>query len=89
MEEQQDGVYGFRKKGFKGALVGSIAGSAIGGLPGGVLAGGAASFAVQSARDNSQIISQSPFYNSSLMTADRLNASGDIVLGAHNTRRGR
>lgn len=83
------GAYGFRRKGFKGALVGSIGGAAVGALPGAVGVGGSAAFAVQSARENSQIRNQSPFYNSSLMTADRLNASGDIVLGAHNTRRGR
>ena len=32
--------------------------------------------------------STSPYINTSGNTADRLNASGDIVLGAHNSRRG-
>jgi hypothetical protein len=33
-------------------------------------------------------MNQSPFYNQSLMTADRMNARGDIVLGAYNSRKG-
>jgi hypothetical protein len=40
------------------------------------------------ARNNQQLISQSPFANRSTATADALNASGDIVLGMHNSRRG-
>jgi hypothetical protein len=82
-------AYGFKKRGIKGAIAGSAIGGAVGAIPGAIGVGGSASFAYQSARDNAQILSESPFYNSSLMTADRLNASGDIVLGAHNTRRGR
>lgn len=82
------GAYGYKKGGIKGAIAGSIGGAALGALPGAVVAGGTASLAYQTARDNSQIISESPFYNSSLMTAERLNARGDIVLGAYNTRRG-
>jgi hypothetical protein len=82
-------AYGFKKRGIKGAIAGSAVGGIVGAIPGAIGVGGSASFAYQSARDNSQILSESPFYNSSLMTADRLNASGDIVLGAHNTRRGR
>jgi hypothetical protein len=35
---------------------------------------------------NKQLMSQSP--NSSLAMANQLNASGDIVLGMHNSRRG-
>jgi len=62
-------------------------------MVGGVLGGitgvyGSIDFARRSAQENQQIISQSPFYNSSMLTAERLNASGDIVLGAYNTRRG-
>jgi hypothetical protein len=83
------GAYGYKKGGIKGAVAGTIAGGIVGAIPGGVVAGGATSLAYQTARDNSQIISESPFYNSSLMTAERLNARGDIVLGAYNTRRGR
>lgn len=68
----------------------------VGGAAGGIVAGGIASMAaiggiVQAknvAKANSQILDESPFYNTSLMTAERLNARGDIVLGAHNTRRG-
>lgn len=81
-------MYGYKKGGVKGAIAGSIAGGIAGAIPGGIVAGGTASLAYQTARDNSQIIRESPFYNSSLMTAERLNARGDIVLGAYNTRRG-
>jgi hypothetical protein len=35
-----------------------------------------------------QTFAGNPFLNTSSATADRLNASGDIVLGAHNSRRG-
>lgn len=45
-------------------------------------------YAKNYAQTNSQILNESPFYNKSLMTADRMNARGDIVLGAHNTRKG-
>ena len=82
-------AYGYKKAGLKGAIIGAGVGTAVGALPGGIIAGGAVSTAYQTARDNSQIINESPFYNSSLMTAERLNARGDIVLGAYNTRRGR
>jgi hypothetical protein len=40
------------------------------------------------ARANQQIMTQSPFYNQSALNAERLNASGNIVLGMHNQRRG-
>jgi len=36
-------------------------------------------------RDNRQLLSSSP-YSTSLATAQALNASGDIVLGMHNSR---
>jgi hypothetical protein len=56
---------------------------------GGMLGGGAAvGQAISTARANRQIISESPFYNHSALTAQRLNASGNIVLGMHNQRRG-
>lgn len=51
-------------------------------------AGGQGVLAYRTARANSQIMNQSPFYNQSALTADRLNASGNIVLGMHNQRRG-
>ncbi len=54
-----------------------------------MLGGGAAvGQAISTARANRQIISESPFYNHSALTAQRLNASGNIVLGMHNQRRG-
>ena len=57
------------------------------GIIGGVGATGMQAY--QTAKTNAPILRSSPFYNTSLMNADRLNASGDIVLGAHNSRRGR
>ena len=64
-------------------------GAAIGGVVGGISgAYGSIDYARRSAQENQQVIGQSPFYNSSMLTAERLNASGNIVLGAHNTRRG-
>lgn len=68
--------------------LGSV-GAAVGGLIGG--AAGAAVTAdnvLGTAARNRQVINQSPFYNQSLLTAERLNASGNIVLGMHNQRRG-
>jgi len=69
--------------------VGTKKSAAIGGLIGGAL--GAASVGdniIGTASRNRQILNQSPFYNQSLLTAERLNASGNIVLGMHNQRRG-
>jgi len=69
--------------------VGTKKGAAIGGLIGGAF--GAASVGnniIGTASRNRQILNQSPFYNQSLLTAERLNASGNIVLGMHNQRRG-
>lgn len=71
--------------GLSGGLKGGIAGAAIGAVTGTALA---SQNIIGTARTNSRILSESPFYNSSLLTADRLNASGDIVLGMHNSRRG-
>jgi len=69
----------------KGLAAVSAAGAFIGGGIG--LAGGV-SGPIAVARTNQQIISQSPFYNQSALNAERLNASGNIVLGMHNQRRG-
>jgi hypothetical protein len=69
------------KTGIKGAAIGA----AIGGTAG---LFGTVSSTVMSANANQQIMAQSPFYNQSALTAERLNASGNIVLGMHNTRRG-
>lgn len=78
--------------GRKGAILGAVSGAALGGGvgagTGAIFVGGSISQANQARKANSQIINESPFYNSSLLTAERLNARGDIVLGAHNTRRG-
>lgn len=68
-----------------GGLTGVIAGAGVGA---GVGAGGAFAHAAGYVRSNSQLMSQSPYSRSSLTTADQLNASGDIVLGMHNARRG-
>ena len=69
------------KKGVKGAAIGA----AIGGTAG---LFGTVSSTVMTANTNKQIMSQSPFYNQSALNAERLNASGNIVLGMHNQRRG-
>ena len=88
------GIYGYTKgfrgtRGVKGAVIGAIGGGMAGNIAGRVTgAGGSLMFAKNYAQTNSQILNESPFYNQSLMTADRLNARGDIVLGAHNTRKG-
>ena len=88
------GIYGFKKgfggiKGGKGAVIGAIGGGIAGNVAGRAAgAGGSLMFAKNYAQTNAQILNESPFYNKSLMTADRMNASGNIVLGAHNTRRG-
>jgi hypothetical protein len=88
------GIYGYTKgiagqTGTKGAIMGAIGGGMAGNIAGRVTGGaGSLMFAKNYAQTNSQILNESPFYNQSLMTADRMNARGDIVLGAHNTRRG-
>lgn len=76
---------GFKKAGGVGALAGGVIGAIGGGMVG---AGGSIAATAQRASMDRQILNESPFYNTSLMTAERLNASGNIVLGAHNTRRG-
>jgi len=88
------GIYGYKKgfggtKGVKGAVIGAIGGGIAGNVAGRVTgAAGSLAFAARSAKVNDQIMNQSPFYNQSLMTADRMNARGDIVLGAYNSRKG-
>jgi hypothetical protein len=69
------------KKGAKGAAIGAAIGGTVGLF-------GTVSSTAMTARENQQIISQSPFYNQSALNAERLNASGNIVLGMHNQRRG-
>jgi hypothetical protein len=70
------------------AVIGGIAGllGASTGFSAGLGATGVAPVASY-VSNNQEFISQSP-YSSSRSTAQRLNASGDIVLGMHNSRRG-
>lgn len=67
--------------GIRGALAGAVVGGAIG-------FAGAVQTATHPYRSNPNLFRSSPYYNTSLSNAERLNASGDIVLGMHNTRRG-
>ena len=69
----------------KGLAAATAAGAFIGGTTG--LSGSIAN-PINVARNNQQIMTQSPFYNQSALNAERLNASGNIVLGMHNQRRG-
>lgn len=77
----REGGKGFSLGGPKTRIAGAIAGAAIGAaaLP--------AAFVGGHIRGNQQFYSQSP-YNNSLRRAEQLNASGDIVLGMHNSRGG-
>lgn len=68
-----------------GGVRGALAGAAIGGAVG---LAGAVQAATHPYRSNPNLFRNSPYYNTSLSNAERLNASGDIVLGMHNTRRG-
>lgn len=65
--------------GMRGAIIGGAIGATVGaaGVAGGIL---------NYARNNRALLAQSP--NTSLQMANQLNASGDIVLGMHNSRRG-
>lgn len=65
-------------------IIGTVAGGVIGGIAGGV-AGIAAP--ISHMRNNKQFFSQSP-YSPMTTNSGNLNASGDIVLGMHNSRRG-
>lgn len=68
-----------------GGIRGALAGAAIGGAVG---LAGAVQAATHPYRSNPNLFTNSPYYNTSLSNAERLNASGDIVLGMHNSRRG-
>lgn len=74
--------YGAR---YVGGKIGAVAGGLVGGAIGTAIT---ANNIIGTALRNRQILNQSPFYNQSLLTAERLNASGNIVLGMHNQRRG-
>jgi hypothetical protein len=78
-------LMGRKMGGIKGAIGGGILGSIIGGTTGASI--GAAP-TIQYMNQNRQLIRESPFSNTSMMTADALNATGDIVFGMHNSRRG-
>lgn len=78
------GAIGGLSKGKKGGMIGG----AIGAI-GGAIAGTAAIPAMTASRihDNMGLLSRSP-YNTSTLMAQNLNASGNIVLGMHNSRGG-
>ena len=69
--------------------IGKVAGGAIGGLSGLALGGSLPSSALIGGQiaSNQEFYKQSP-YSGSAATASQLNASGNIVLGMHNSRRG-
>lgn len=75
-----------------GGTIGSLAKGVKGGMIGGAIgaiAGTAAIPAMTASRirDNSALLARSP-YNTSTLMAQNLNASGNIVLGMHNSRGG-
>lgn len=70
--------------GLKRGPIGVVAGGALGAMAGTMAMGATA---IDYATDNRRFYSESPFRTSSAM-ANSLNASGDIVLGMHNSRRG-
>jgi hypothetical protein len=72
-----------------GAKFGGILGFAAGGIAGAAIGGGiGAAPTVGYINRNRQLLRESPYSNTSMMTADALNATGDIVFGMHNSRRG-
>lgn len=76
--------------GVGGAVAGGVLGSAFSrGFRGTVIGGaiGATATLANRLSSNAEFYSQSP-YSSSASTAASLNATGDIVLGMHNSRRG-
>lgn len=73
-----------KKSGRKGALLGGIIGNVAGGILG---AAGSASIPLAHMRNNQQFFSESP-YGPLGRGNNMLNASGNIVLGMHNSRRG-
>jgi len=77
------GIIGGLTKGRKGALIGGLSGMAVGGAVGGL---GSVASPLVHMRNNQQFFSQSP-YSPMGRNSGILNASGDIVLGMHNSRR--
>lgn len=84
------GYAGFRAgQSIKGKAFGSIAGAIAGGTVGTMAGAGVIAGAVSAPyRQSPAMFRNSPYYNTSLSNAERLNAHGDIVLGMHNSRRG-
>jgi hypothetical protein len=78
-----------RSSGLKGKIFAGVAGGVVGGTLGS--AAGAASVLsapIAYAGMNRNFFANSPYGNSSSSTAAALNASGNIVLGMHNSRNG-
>jgi hypothetical protein len=71
--------------GVRGKILSSVAGAAIGG---GLGLGASMSGPVAHVAANRDFYSRSPYGNQSSATAAALNASGNIVLGMHNSRNG-
>lgn len=86
-------VVGARKKGLKGALAGGALGALAGGAAGAATIGGSVAMTAMPVKgyieNNQRFFSESPYAGRTSGTiANSLNASGDIVLGMHNSRRG-
>jgi len=79
------GVLGGVKKGFKGALIGTTLGAIVGGTLG---TGVSAAAPIGYMKQNRQFFTESPYTSLGSSQAQALNATGDIVLGMHNSRRG-
>lgn len=77
--------YGYRKLKGGGGVKGMLVGAGMAAVGAGISAAGIAS---ARAGYQEEGMRQNPFVNSTASTMNRLNISGDIVLGAHNGRRG-
>lgn len=84
---------GAKKGGLKGALAGGALGALAGGAAGTMAIGGSVAMTALPVKsyinNNQQFFSESPYGSrTSSSIANSLNASGDIVLGMHNSRKG-
>jgi hypothetical protein len=79
------GAIGGAKKGFKGGALGATLGMLAGGIAGGAIA---SAVPLGYMRQNKEYFTQSPYTPLGGTQASALNATGDIVLGMHNSRRG-
>jgi hypothetical protein len=77
------GYLGGKKFGLKGRIAGAVGGGILGGIAGTSVGAGAG---IAATGHYAKKYGRSS--NSSLMTAQSLNANGNIVLGMHNSRRG-